>query len=418
MKKVLLLGAGLSTFHLVEYLAQIEAIQLTIADASLENAQKRAAPYNTVQAIQVNELTQIEKAIEKTDTVISMLPPTLHVQIAKFCLKHQKHLLTASYVSQEMKALHQEAMSKNILFLNECGLDPGIDHLSAMAYIHELQKNREAIVSFESYCGGLVAPQSDDNPWHYKITWNPRNVVVAGQGSMATYLQDGIVKLVPYSRLFQTITPITLKDYGDFVAYPNRNSLQYVNLYGLTNIKTLLRGTLRRPVFCAAWQELIEWGYTDDTTIIPQSENITYQQLFEQLQPNYKTQPKYAKHWEFLGLFSQEKIGIKQATPAQALQQAMQQKLKMQPQDQDMIVMVHRIATEKRTITAKLVVIGEGGEKTAMSKTVGLPLAIATKLLLENKITLRGVQIPTQPELYQPILAELKKYNIIFEENL
>jgi saccharopine dehydrogenase-like NADP-dependent oxidoreductase len=415
MKKVLLLGAGLSTFHLVEYLAQIPDMQLTIADALLENAQKRAAPYSHIKAIQVGDIEQIEKAIEKTDAVISMLPPTLHVQIAKFCLKHQKHLLTASYLSEEMKALHQEAMSKNILFLNECGLDPGIDHLSAMAYIHDLQNRGETIVGFESYCGGLVAPLSDNNPWHYKITWNPRNVVVAGQGSMATYLQDGVVKLVPYGRLFQTVTPISIEDYGNFVAYPNRNSLQYAELYGLKNVKTLLRGTLRRPAFCAAWQELIEWGYTDDTTIIPNSENITYQQLFEQLQPNSALSPLYLEHWQYLGLLSAEKIGIEDATPAKVLQKAMQQNLKMQPQDQDMIVMVHRISTEKQTITAKLVVIGEGGERTAMSKTVGLPLAIATQLLVENKITLRGVQIPIQSELYQPILAELERYKIVFK---
>ncbi|MEW6469571.1 MAG: saccharopine dehydrogenase C-terminal domain-containing protein, partial [Bacteroidota bacterium] len=316
-----------------------------------------------------------------------------------------------------------------LIFLNEAGLDPGIDHMSAMQLIDGFKKAGEEILSFRSYCGGLVAPESNDNPWGYKFSWNPRNVVLAGQGGDAQYLEQGALKTIPYEKLFEQTETIEVSGYGRFEAYANRDSLSYRQPYGLEEIPTLLRGTLRMPGFCRAWNALIRLGLTDDTKSIPDSDQLTWEQLIHRLNPVITADLAAQIHGnsevfsrlEWLGIFSDRKIPLKNATPAQILQELLEEKWALKPHDKDMIVMQHIFETrnkkkEIRKVKSSLVVIGDDQVYTAMAKTVGLPLAICVKLILQGKIKARGVVIPVLKEIYTPVLKELADNGIRFQE--
>jgi saccharopine dehydrogenase-like NADP-dependent oxidoreductase len=271
MQHILVLGAGLSSSYLIKYLlasAKKENWHITVADQSLALAESKIKKHPLAKAIalDVSDKEQREAEIKKADIVVSLLPPALHILAAKECIKCKKHLVTASYISDEMKSLHNQALKADVLFLNEIGLDPGIDHLSAMEMIHGIQAKGGEIVSFKSYCGGLVAPEYDNNPWNYKFTWNPRNVILAGQAT-AKYVEDTQVKFIPANRIFTQTEDVNVKGYGKFESYANRDSLGYIEPYGITSARTVLRGTLRRKGYSLNWNNLIKLGLTDDTII-------------------------------------------------------------------------------------------------------------------------------------------------------
>ncbi len=440
MKNILLLGAGRSASSLIAYLLQnapTENWHIRIGDIVVSHLQPTIAnlPFAEALVFDVHNAVQREAEVKKADLVISLLPAIFHIEVARECLKQEKHLITASYVSPEIKELHTEAQAKNITILMESGLDPGIDHMSAMAAIRHIQAKGGKLTSFKSYTGGLVAPESDNNPWHYKFTWNPRNVVLAGQGT-AKYIKNGEYKYIPYHQLFSRTDEFYVEGYGHFEGYANRDSLSYREPYGLQTIPTMLRGTLRRPGYCAAWNVFVQLGLTDDSYTLEGSESMTNRSYLEAFLPpayNGETTEKRLANYtgieEFgeimqklawLDFFEETPLNMPSATPAQVLEKILKEKWQLQPGDKDMIVMQHlfeyELSGEKRELTSSLVVKGDDEVQTAMAKTVGLPVAILAKLLLQGKITHRGVVIPIHFELYEPVLKELKSYGVDFLE--
>ena len=440
MHTFLVLGAGRSAYALIRYLldrASEEQWIVIVADRELDliNAHFPDHPALQKRTFNVLEEEQREAVVQQADTVISMLPARFHPLVAKASLKLHKHLLTASYISEEMKALEEEAKEKGLVFLNEMGLDPGIDHLSAMKVIDELKREGATITAFESYTGGLVAPQYDNNPWNYKFTWNPRNVVLAGQGT-AKYISNGKYKYLPYHRLFEEAREFTIEGYGQFEGYPNRDSLQYREVYGLQDIPTMLRGTFRRKGYCHSWNHFVQLGLTEDTYTMEGTEEMTYREYVNSFLP-YSTErpvekklakelglPENGEEMEkiaWLGLFENTPIGLSNASPAQILQHCLERKWKLEPEDKDMIVMLHRFEYslpngEERVRTSSMIILGEDSRNTGMAQGVGLPLALGAKLLAQGKVTQRGVLYPTSPEIYEPVLAELKELGMQFHE--
>jgi saccharopine dehydrogenase-like NADP-dependent oxidoreductase len=441
MNRILILGAGRSSSALIDYLlqnAQQHDWFITIGDQLLEASKEKAAANSRARGVYFDaaKTDLCEYFISENDVVISMLPPDKHETIAKDCLRLKKHFLNASYLTNNISSLNKEAKESGLLFLCEMGLDPGIDHMSAMQKIHELRTNKFTITSFKSYCGGLITPASDNNPWHYKFTWNPRNVVLAGQGT-AKFLHEGNYKYIPYNRIFTDIETMTIKGYGKFESYANRDSLNYIHQYGIEDVKTVLRATLRKEGYCHSWNALVQLGLTDDSYIIPNSKAFTYADwLLSYMPVSQKGDVKKAvsdflglkqtdtiiKNLEWLGLFSDTKINLDAVSPAEILLNLLQQKWAMQPQDKDMVVMRHVFEyTEGKKnyqLTSTMTLEGTDSHHTAMAKTVGLPLAIATKLLLTGKLKLKGVHIPVHKEIYEPVLAELHEHGIVFSEEI
>ncbi|RPH75842.1 saccharopine dehydrogenase, partial [bacterium] len=390
-------------------------------------------------AIDIFDEEQLNREIEDADMVISMVPAMFHPVVARACLRHSRSMLTASYISQEMSEMESQVKSRDLLFLNEMGVDPGIDHMSAMRVINRIREQDNELLCFETFTGGLMAPGSDTNPWNYKITWNPRNVVLAGQGGPARFIQEGRFKYIPYHRLFRRTEVIDIEGFGKFEGYANRDSIKYIEKYGLQGVPTVYRGTLRRPGFCRAWDVFVQLGATDDTFTLQNTEEMTYKEfinsfLYYSMEDPVKTKLYHYMHidqdsdvrekLEWLGIFSDKKIGIKNATPAQILEKILCEKWVLEPDDRDMLVMWHKFiyrhkkTGEKALLTSSLVVLGEDQENTAMAKTVGLPLGIAAKMMLTGQIKLRGVLIPTIKEIYEPVLCELEKYGVTFRENI
>ena len=441
MRNILVIGAGKSCSYLTDYLQKksvTEKLHITIADISPENAKKSAGNHPNSAALEfdVFDETQRRQEIQKADIVVSMLPARFHIEVAKDCITYNKHMVTASYISDEMKALDAQAKEKGLVFMNEIGVDPGIDHMSAMQVIDRIRDNGAKILLFESFTGGLVAPESDTNLWNYKFTWNPRNVVLAGQGGAAMFIQEGTYKYIPYHKLFRRTEFLTLNGNGKFEAYANRDSLKYRSVYGLEDIPTMYRGTIRKVGFSRAWNIFVQLGMTDDTYTIEGSEHMSYRDfvnLFLAYSPSDSVELKLRSYlkidqddimWDKLvelDIFNKEKkIELKNATPAQMLQKILSDSWTLQETDKDMIVMHHKfgyeINGEKRQIESSLVVKGENQTYTAMAKTVGLPVAIATLKILNKEIITPGVQIPISKEVYTPILKELEEYGIKFTE--
>jgi saccharopine dehydrogenase-like NADP-dependent oxidoreductase len=364
-----------------------------------------------------------------------MLPASMHYLLAESCLVHRKSLITASYVSNEIRLLDEEARRKGVLLLNEIGVDPGIDHMSAMRIIDRIRRENGRIDVFESDTGGLVAPGSDDNPWRYKFTWNPRNVILAGQKG-ARFLHNGKFKYIPYHKIFQRYEIISVLDLGEFEVYPNRDSLKYKDDYGLENISTMFRGTIRRPGFCDAWNLLVQLGATDDSYIVEFPEkDMTYRDFINSFLAYNVVDPvetKIARYLDipvdgelmnklrWLGLFDREVIGSQNLTPAGILQHLLEKKWKLGPADKDMIVMQHQIeylaGNKRKKIVSSMYLTGRNSQETAMSVTVGLPVAFAAELVLSGGISLVGVRIPVLPEIYNPVLDKLEKSGIRFIE--
>ncbi len=438
MKNILILGAGRSSSALISYILKNSAAHqwnVTVGDFSMEAARERIGN-NSANAISfdIQNKEASRATIGQADIVVSLIPAHFHHLVAQICVEKKKHLLTASYVSDEMKKLDADATANGLLFLNESGLDPGIDHMSAMQVIDKIKNEGGTISSFESFTGGLIAPETDpENPWRYKFTWNPRNVVMAGQ-STAKFLQDGTYKYIPYQQLFQRTTPISVPGFGEFEGYANRDSLKYVDAYGLQNCKTILRGTLRNSGYCSAWNILVQLGCCDDTFQMEHVDQMTHQKFIAAFLDTSPSQvekkiseifslnndSEEMKRLKWSSLFSDEPIGLKTGTPAQILEHILNKKWKLSENDKDFIVMWHRFKYElngkQKEIQAYFAATGENSTMTAMAKTVGLPLGIATKLLAEGKIKSRGVQIPVASEFYDPILSELKTLGIGLEE--
>jgi saccharopine dehydrogenase-like NADP-dependent oxidoreductase len=393
-------------------------------------------PNATAIALDIFNTEERKSAIENASIVISMLPAHLHIEIAKDCLQFKKHLVTASYISDAMQELNLEARANNLIFMNEIGLDPGIDHMSAMKVIDEIRAKGGNMLLFESFCGGLVAPESDNNLWNYKFTWAPRNVVLAGQGGAAKFVQEGTYKYIPYCNLFRRTEFLEVEGYGKFEAYSNRDSLKYRSIYGLDDILTLYRGTIRRVGFSKAWNMFVQLGMTDDSYVMEDSENMSYRQFVNSFLPYHPTDSVEIKTrlilkidqddimWDKLlelDLFNpNKKVNLPNATPAQILEKILSDSWSLEPDDKDMIVMYHKFGYElngkKEQIDSKMVCIGDDQTYTAMAKTVGLPVAMATLLILNGKITTPGVQLPITKEVYEPILKELEEYGVVFNE--
>ncbi len=500
MKTILLFGAGKSAKVLIEYLlanAVTEDWQLIVVDADLQLAKEklRAHPHGIAASFDITHEVERQTFIQEADIVISLLPPSLHILVARDCVAFGKNLLTASYVDEAMKALQPQIEAKGLLFLCEMGLDPGIDHMSAKKIIDDIEAEGGTIVSFMSHCGGLVAPESDDNPWHYKISWNPRNVVMAGKAG-ATFLQDGDIKQWPYKKLFEEKRFIEISSEDVLCWYPNRDSLAYIPLYGLEGVQTFIRTTLRHADFIYGWKNIIDLKLTDETNQY-QTDGKTLKELFKEhmdsngfnewLEEKLQDQFAYTKNIlsELVSLTEMEdkaaqkgmelmdefmvvneegdlkqidiedlklnaatalaekmhdaKLTLKQlfylgldddatrinkgtCSAADILQAALEKKLALQPADKDMVVMKHEIEYQQGADlyrhTATLVVKGKDDRHTAMAATVGLPLGIAAKLVLNGELNLTGLHLPILPEIYHPVLEALSRLDITFTEEV
>lgn len=440
MKKILLFGAGRSTSALIDYLQSNrdkENWHLTIAEKFLESIDKSLVDSKTeLISLNISEETKRKNLVSNADIVISMLPARMHIDIVKDCIQYKKSMVTASYVSDELKALEREVEESGITILNEVGVDPGIDHISAKKLMDDLVEKGAEIEEFETFTGGLVAPQSDNNPWSYKFTWNPRNVVLAGQGGVAKFIQEGKYKYIPYNKLFRRTEFMEIEDYGWFEGYANRDSLKYTDIYKLEGIPTLYRGTLRRKGFSRAWDMFVQLGATDDSYVLEGTETMTYREFINSFLPynaNDTVELKLRHYlkieqddslWDklvWLGIFENTVIGKANLTPAQVLQVILESKWSLEDNDKDMIVMWHKfgykeINGNRKEINSSMVYIGEDQTYTAMSDTVGLPVGICAKMILNGTIKTPGVQLPINKEVYNPILSELEKYGVKFSE--
>ncbi|MFC2126405.1 saccharopine dehydrogenase C-terminal domain-containing protein [Bacteroidota bacterium] len=440
MKTILILGAGRSTTALFKYLldkSQDNDWCIVAADQRMESIKKIVGDHSRgiVEKINICDEAEREKLISRAHIVLSMVPARFHPLVAHTCLKLKKNLLTASYVTKDMEVLHTEAKASGILFLNECGLDPGIDHMSAMSVIDRIHNAGYKLKTFETYTGGLLAANNDETPWQYRFTWNPRNVVLAGQGGVK-FLQEGRYKYIPYHKIFRRTEIIKVPGYGYFEGYANRDSLRYMDVYKLHNIETMFRGTLRRPGFCKAWDTFVQLGATDDSYKMQNVGEMTHRQfinsflsynpwdsvelkLAHYMNLDFDSQEMFKLRW--LGIFDDEPVGLDGGSPANILEHILKKKWTLSAEDRDMIVMSHKFEYYKGKkvygVTSNLVVIGEDQDHTAMAKTVGLPLGVATRLILNGKINIKGVAIPITPEIYGPILQELKLNGLNFSES-
>ncbi len=436
VKTILLFGAGKSSACCIKYLGEHslnKEFHFIVADADVEVARIKTAAFPQIETLGI-DITDAEVRIDlikKADVVISMLPPSLHILVATDCVQASVHLLTASYLDDHMKALEPEIKTKNLLFICELGLDPGIDHMSAMSLIEQIRKDGGEITSFKSHCGGLIAPESDDNPWHYKISWNPRNVVNAGKQG-AIYLQDGQLVTKDYDQLFDVDQKVLIPGEHEqtWGYYANRDSLSYTATYGLEHASDFIRTTLRHPAFITGWEKIVEFELTNEDKIYDSNILSVQQVLKLHLQKNEKAElyndavrqnDQLSKQLNFLQLHIDEtKLNYGLCSICDVLQYAMENKLALRPDDKDMIVMMHEIVYKKETqphlLKSALVVKGEDNMYTAMAKTVGLPLAITAELIIQNKLDLTGLHIPASKEIYRPVLKKLASEGIIFKE--
>lgn len=446
MKKILVLGAGKSATALINYLLQHAETHnwfVIVGDLDIDLAARKIGGRDRGKAIffDVKDEELRNRCVAEADVVASVLPADLHFLVALDCLTHGKHLITPSYISARERGLDEDFKAKGLLFMGEIGLDPGIDHLSIMKTLADIKAQNGQLTAMRSFCGALIAPESDNNPWHYKFTWAPMNVVLAGQGT-AQYITEGKPQYVPYNRLFEQIERYTVEDYGSFEGYANRDSLAYIAHYGVEGIPTFMRGTLRRGGYCAAWNALIRLGFTDNTLVIQQADKYTYADLLASFLPSvYKNNAKTIRQntadflrlpandeildkLAYLGFFEpNEPILLTKGTPAQLLCDLLTRKWQLSVNDKDMIVMLHQfdytVGHEKRQLISSMVLTGQDEDNTAIAITVGLPMAMLVKLVATGKLQhLNGVHLPLQPEVYEPILNELAEYGIEFKEKL
>ena len=439
MNKICVLGAGRSSSSLIaELLARAGSNEweVYVGDLDVQNATNKCAGHPAAHPFEIdpNDSQRRNAHIASSDLVISMVPAFMHPEIAEVAISAGVSVITPSYVSPQMKALHDRAVEADVLILNEIGLDPGIDHLSAKAVLDRIAAEGGEMLEFESYCGGLIAPESDDNPWHYKFSWNPRNVVLAGQGGSATFLSGGNARLVPPHRTFQNARTVEVG--GEvFEGYPNRDSIAYEEIYGLEGIQTLIRGTLRGEGFCAGWDALVQLGCVRDDTSMTWNTGITWADWMRTFLPasleslDTRSAVKAScgvteatlDRLEWLGLFSEE-VGpeLVSGTPAEVIQSLLEEKWKLRPHDLDMIVMWHRFnyrkGNEIHEITSALRLEGQDATYTGMSNTVGWPVALAAEAFLNGQFKDRGVHVPLHRDYYEVILPALEEKGVKFEE--
>ncbi len=438
MQTILVLGAGLSSTSLIKYFLDYaeHGWKVRVGDINLKSAESRIEGHPSGEAFRfdVYHVEQRFEEIRKASVVISLLPARMHHLVAEACVETGRNMITASYLSPSIQALDEAARKKGIVLMNECGVDPGIDHMSAMQMIAKIKDEGGELLAFESSTGGLVAPGYENNPWQYKFTWNPRNVVLAGKEG-ARFLHNGKFKYIPYHKIFRRIETIQVPGMGAFEVYGNRDSLTYRDTYELINLETMFRGTIRRPGFCEAWDIFVQLGATDDSYVMEDTENMTYREFINSFMAYETTIPvetKLARYLGFsedsemmerlrwLGIFDDKKIGMAGLSPARVLQTILEDKWKLDPGDKDMIVMQHQFdfmldgVHKKRSAT--MVYIGQDTEQTAMAMTVGLPLAMTARQILEGKFREPGVQLPIHPGIYNPVLDELSGYGIKFVE--
>ncbi len=437
MKKVLVLGAGLVSRPLVRYLLDQPETEVIIASRTVSKAEAliEGHPKGRAVAATVQEKEKLETLVRECDVAISLLPWTYHLQVAELCLQHKTHMVTTSYVSPAMRALDQPARDQGLLFLNEIGLDPGIDHMSAMKMIHAIEKQGGKVTSFESVCGGLPAPEANDNPFGYKFSWSPRGVLLAGRNS-AHFLKNGQDMQIENKDLFRTVSIKEVEGLGKLEVYPNRDSMLYQELYGLKDARTIFRGTFRNLGWCETLEKIVNLGFLNDGER-PEMLDWTWAQLTASLinANPHEVKAAMAKHlgipeshgiiarFEWLGLFSGEKVPSNPPTVLDALTHVMEHKMAYQPGERDMIVLQHEFMAEyaggrKESITSLLVDYGIPHGDTSMARTVSLPAAIAVKLMLQGQITLTGVQIPVMPAIYEPVLDELESMKIKFVDRV
>ncbi len=437
MKNILILGAGRSSTSMINYLldnARANDWKVTIGEKDTQLAQSKF-PNAQVISFDASDEKQAKYEISKADLVISMLPASMHIIVATICAKIGRDMLTASYVSEDIRALSDQFAEKGNQCIMELGLDPGLDHMSAMRVLDRIKDNGHELTAFETFTGGLLADdQVSDNPWQYKFTWNPRNVVLAGTGNVK-FIQESKYKYIPYHKLFNRTEIIHIPGYGYFEGYANRDSLKYLDQYNLRGIRTLYRGTLRRTGFCKAWDIFVQLGATEDTYKMDKVSEMSHRdfinsflgynpydsvelKLAHYMNIGLESEEMYKMQW--LDIFSQELVGLDEGTPAQILEHILKKKWTLNPEDKDMIVMWHKFNYlengRPKEIQSHMVTIGDSAVNTAMSKTVGLPLGIAAKLVLQGKIKTTGVNIPTKRAIYNPILEELETLGFIFSE--
>ena len=440
MPTILVAGAGKSTTCLIQYLIA-QAVKhkwnLVIADECIEAIEDKTNGHQIAKAValDITNAAERQKLVKEADLVVSLMPPHLHIHLAKDCLLYKKNLITSSYISPEIKELHSAVKEAGLMFMCEMGLDPGIDHMTASHIIHSIQRVAATITSFKSYCGGLIAPESDDNPWHYKFSWNPRNVITAGMGG-AHYLNNGKEISIPYEQLFEHNKKIKVEGHGSFAFYPNRDSLSYLEVYDVPEVKNFLRATLRHPDFCKGWNALIKLGLTDSTD---NREHIGYYAEWLKIKTGYTNELSLKEHTarclaiepqdkvmamlEWLGLFDTLPVKESAKTSADILLGLLLEKWSMKPEDKDMVVMHHEVEylhrDKKITLHSSMVVKGDDSKYSAMAKTVGLPMGVLAKLVMTGKITPpQGVQIPNMPSVYRPVMNELAHYGIRFEDTV
>lgn len=435
MKKVLILGAGLVAKPLVRYLLDQPDFKVEVASRTVSKAVKLidSHPDGEAKELNLKDEEGLKKEIADSDLVISMVPYGFHPKVAKFCIDFGKHMVTTSYVSETMQNLDSEAKNAGILILNEVGLDPGIDHMEAMRIIHEVEEKGGEIQSFTSFCGGLPAPEANTNPFGYKFSWSPIGVLLAGKNS-AQYLKDGQQVLIPAEDLFKDYAIIDIEGLVEFEGYPNRNSLPYIQIYGIQSTKTMLRGTLRNKGWCPTMKKMVDLQLLDEEE--KEWGAITYKDFIRRLMDNpaeedikkalgahlsIEEDSDIIQRLEWLGLLSDEAITVSKGSALDILGARMLEKLQYEEGERDMIILQHQFIAsypddKKEKITSTLIDFGIPDGDSSMARTVGLPAAIATRLILEGKIEMTGVHIPIIPKIYTPILQELKGMDITFKE--
>ncbi len=445
MKQVLVLGAGKSSPYLISQLLEMADEHdwfVTVGDLDVEMARERVGDHPRGNAVRfdVNDSHLRDIQIRSADLVVNMLAPAFLDLIAWDCVTHGRHMLSVSYRDKALRELEPDAQRKGVLILCELGLDPGIDHMSAMALIHRVRAEGGRITSFCSYGSGIPAPDQEQTPMRYVITWNPRNVVMSGQKG-AQYMEDGMIKIVPYHHVFHHTWAVEVEGVGPLEAYPNRDSLSYMQSFGLDDVQTMIRGTLRYPGWSETWAQIVQLGLPNEDMRIPNLADRTYAEVVEMFLPLNVSGPKIEtriarflsisptgriiENMRWLGLLSNERIGCSGESPADMLKHLLSRKLPLTPDKRDLVVLVHELkvdypGTERpaERITSTLVAEGEAGGYTAMSKTVGLPAALAARLVLTGELHLTGCHIPTHPSIYEPILEDLAKSGLEFVEQV
>ena len=437
MHKVLVLGAGLVSKPLVRYLLEQPDFHVKVASRTVSKAEKLIDnhPDGEAQSLNVKDTAALGKLVHEADLVISLLPYIHHVTVAEFCLEHRKNMVTTSYVSEAMQRLDSKAKEAGLLVLNEIGVDPGIDHMSAMKIIHGVQNAGGEITSFRSYCGGLPAPEANTNPYGYKFSWSPKAVLLAGKNS-GRYLENGKEINIPGEDLFDNYWPIKIEGIGDLEYYINRDSIPYMETYGIQTTKTMFRGTLRYPGWCQTLKKMVELGLLDETER-EDLKGLTYAQFIAKLiessnGANLKKElasylkiaedSEVLKRFEWLGLLSDRPFSLEKGSAMDILGELMLEKMPYEEGERDMIILHHEFVAEypkedrKEKIFSTLIDFGIPHGDSSMSRTVSLPAAIGAKLVLEGKIDATGVHIPVNPTIYEPILKELERLGIVFKE--